>query len=157
MAQNKLPSDFKLRIAGDGPLRTELEEQARGLPIEFLGNQPQSEISRLLASSEIFVLPSRVAKSGDREGLPVTLMEAAASSSFVVASKLAGIDELVVDGESGLLVQPDDPAQLIEALAAGLADPNLRRRLARELSLSAQRFDIKVIGDQYNALLRSLK
>lgn len=157
IAQNKLPGDFMLRIAGDGPLRTELEEQARGLPIEFMGNQSQSEISRLLASSEIFVLPSRVARSGDREGLPVTLMEAAASSSFVVASKLAGIDELVIDGESGLLVQADDPAQLVEALAAGLADPNLRERLARKLRLSAQRFDIKTIGSQYNELLRSLK
>lgn len=153
----QFPEKINVKIAGDGPLRRDLEQQAAGLPIEFLGNQPQSEISKLLASSEVFVLPSRVAKSGDREGLPVTLMEAAASSSFVVASKLAGIDELVMSGESGLLVPPESPERLAKAISDGLNDKGFRKHCGQVLNAAAQRYDIKTIGAQYNKLIRSLK
>ena len=157
LEKKKLPENLTVRIAGDGPLRAELENQARGLPIEFLGNQPQESIANLLASSEVFVIPSRIAASGDREGLPVTLMEAAAASSFVVASRLPGIEDLVMDGETGLLVEPGSFKLLAKALAKGLAEPELRERCGELLHAAGQQFDVKNIGARYNELLRSLR
>ena len=156
LEKKKLPENLKVRIAGDGPLRAQLERQARGLPIEFLGNQSRESIANLLASSEVFVIPSRVAASGDREGLPVTLMEAAAASSFVVASKLPGIEDLVLDGETGLLVEPGSFKQLSKALAKGLSEPELREQCGGLLHAAGQQFDVKNIGARYNQLLRSL-
>lgn len=157
LEKKKLPTDISVKIAGDGPLRKQLEEQARGLPIEFLGNQSGEQIANLLAQSEVFVIPSRVAKSGDREGLPVTLMEAAASGSFVIASKLPGIDELILDGESGVLVEPESFKALSTAIGQGLRDEDFRRRCGDLLRDSATRFDIQNVGAEYNSLLRSLK
>jgi len=155
--ENKtLPASLKVRIAGDGPLRADLERQAQGLPIEFLGNQSQAEIAKLLSTSQIFVIPSRIASSGDREGLPVTLMEAAAASSFVVASRLPGIEDLVVDGETGLLIEPGSFKDLSVALSKALSEPELRDRCGQHLNAAAQRFDVGTVGASYNSLIRSL-
>lgn len=156
LEQKILPGDISVQIAGDGPLRKQLETQANGLPIQFLGNQSAGEISNLLGKTEVFVIPSRIAKSGDREGLPVTLMEAAASKSFVVASRLSGIDELVVDGANGLLVEPEDFKALAAAIARGLSEDAFRRQAGQSLFQAAQRFDVKNIGSEYNKLLGSL-
>ena len=86
----------------------------------------------------------------------MTLMEAAAASSFVVASRLPGIEDLVLDGETGLLVEPGSFKQLSKALAKGLAEPGLRERCGTLLHVAGQQFDVKNIGARYNKLLRSL-
>ena len=71
-------------------------------------------------------------RSGKREGIPVVLMEAMASGLPVVSSAISGIPELIVDGESGVLVEQKDSAALCQALARLIADPSLRLRLAAE-------------------------
>jgi len=71
----------------------------------------------------VFVLPSR------EEGLPISVLEAMAAGLPVVASRVGGIPELVVDGETGLLVPPRDPQAMAAALRRLVDDPDLRRRL----------------------------
>ena len=114
-----------LWIAGDGPERERLERLARQLGIEgqvlFLGQR--GDTSDLLVASDIFVLSSR------KEGLGVAALEAMALGRPVVASRVGGLAEVIDDGRTGVLVRPDDPEALGEALAKLLEDAGLRRRL----------------------------
>ena len=104
-----------LVVAGDGPLRGRIPG-ARGFV-------PRDELEELLAGAAVVACPSR------REGFGVTCLEAMAHGKPVVASAVGGLLDLVVDGETGLLVPPRDPAALRRALERLLSDPELRRRL----------------------------
>lgn len=124
---------LRCEIAGEGPLRPELERRiaAAGLAgtVELLGALPQHEVARRLGEAAVVVLPSIVAPDGQMEGIPVALMEAMAAGRPVVASALSGIPELVEDGASGLLVDPGDAAGIAAAVERLLADPALARRM----------------------------
>lgn len=106
--------DLRLTVVGDGPDRAALEAAAAPLGdrVTFTGYQSQAEVADHLAASDIFVLPSFA------EGVPVVLMEAMASGMPVIATRIAGIAELVEDGTSGYLVPPGDPATLGEKITA---------------------------------------
>jgi glycosyltransferase involved in cell wall biosynthesis len=127
-ALGRLPSDcpFEVLIAGDAGLRATLEERVKTLGlgdrVRFLGRLPHSEIAPLLADLDIFAMPSR------REEWGVAAAEASATGLPVVASRVGGIPEIVVDGETGILVPPEDPAALASALATLFADVELRSR-----------------------------
>jgi glycosyltransferase involved in cell wall biosynthesis len=112
---------MRLRIAGDGPERQALVAlaEAEGVAdrVDFLGAQPHAAALALIRSGAIFALPCRTSSTGDRDGIPVVLMEAMAAGKPVIAGRLDTIAELVEDGRSGLLVPPDD----VDALAAALA------------------------------------
>ncbi|MGH3080495.1 MAG: glycosyltransferase family 4 protein [Gaiellaceae bacterium] len=118
-------SSFEALIVGDGPERPALEAELRRLGIDdrvrLAGEQ--GDVCALLADADAFVLPSR------SEGLPVSILEAMAAELPVVASRVGGVPELVVDGESGFLVSPGDPQELATALERLVGDPDLRRRL----------------------------
>jgi glycosyltransferase involved in cell wall biosynthesis len=107
--------DLNLVVAGDGPLRARVP-QARG----FL---PNDELQRLYARAAVVACPSR------REGFGVACLEAMAHARPVVASAVGGLKDLVVDGETGLLVPPRDPRALRAALERLLGDRDLRLRL----------------------------
>lgn len=115
----------QLWIAGDGPERGALEAQADALgvssQVRFLARR--NDVGDLLAACDVFVLPSR------REGLGVAALEAMAARRPVVASAVGGLQEIVVEGRSGLLVPPDDAEALAAALARLLRDGELRHRL----------------------------
>jgi glycosyltransferase involved in cell wall biosynthesis len=106
---------MKLVIAGDGPLR--------GRVPEALGFVPHEELQRLYARAAVVACPSR------REGFGVACLEAMAHGRPVVATNVGGLRDLVVDGETGLLVSPRDPQALRAALKRLLADSELRHRL----------------------------
>jgi glycosyltransferase involved in cell wall biosynthesis len=119
---------FRAVLAGGGPL---LERMRRLLPslgldgcVELPGQLDTHEVRRLLGKAAIVCLPSA------SEGMPGALMEAMATRVAVVGTDVDGTNELVVDGESGLLVPAYDPAALARALARLLDDHELRRRLA---------------------------
>jgi glycosyltransferase involved in cell wall biosynthesis len=80
---------------------------------------------------DVLALPCRVAPDGDRDGVPVALMEAMARGVAVVTTPVGGIGELVEDGRTGLLIPPDDPIALREAITRLAVDEELRRRLGR--------------------------
>jgi glycosyltransferase involved in cell wall biosynthesis len=112
-------------IVGAGDERAQLEHAAETLGVRervlFLG--PRDDVPALLAASDAFVLPSRF------EGTPLALLEAMAAGKPVVASAIPGTDEIVADGETGLLVRPNDSDALAAALRRVVSDPGLRARL----------------------------
>jgi glycosyltransferase involved in cell wall biosynthesis len=87
-------------------------------------------IRRLMTrETDVVALPCRTDAAGDRDGIPVVLMEAMACGLPVVSGDLPAVRELVEDGRTGLLVRPDDPSAVAEALARLAADPGLRASL----------------------------
>ncbi len=127
------PAGWRLRIIGDGPERASLERRVaeKGLAdrIVFDGAQPHAACLAAIARCGMFVLACRTAANHDRDGIPVVLMEAMAAGRPAVAGDLPTIRELIVDGETGLLTQPDDVAALAERIARLAADADLRRAL----------------------------
>ena len=122
-----------LTIIGDGPERPALasQVQAAGLDgaVDLRGRVSDAELRQAYAAASVFVLPAIVDSRGDTEGLGVVLLEAMSYGVPVVGSRLGGITDIVVDGESGLLVEPSDPAALAGALERLAGDPALARRL----------------------------
>ncbi|HET9379048.1 MAG TPA: glycosyltransferase family 4 protein [Chthoniobacterales bacterium] len=119
---------IQLEVVGDGPDRKMLEDLAQSLGlsnrVEFLGYQSQADVRELLKQTDVFALSSFA------EGVPVVLMEAMAAGIPVVATRIAGIPELVQHEKSGLLVAPGDPVDIARAIRLLLEDPELRNRYA---------------------------
>ena len=118
-------------IAGDGDLRLALETQARslGAPVTFLGSVERSGLSALLAAADIVAVPSVVDRAGNVDGLPNALLEALAAGRAIVASRVAGIPDVIDDGVNGILVPPRDVPRLADALGRLAGDPEARQRL----------------------------
>jgi glycosyltransferase involved in cell wall biosynthesis len=149
---------IRLELVGEGERRLSLQRLAAELRladrVRFMGARQEAEVGELLATADLFVLPSVVAADGQMEGLPVALMEAMASGVPVVASRLSGIPELVVDGETGLLAAPGDPGALAEALAEVLADPEAAARRAEKGRRAVETaFDVRETGARMAELL----
>jgi glycosyltransferase involved in cell wall biosynthesis len=120
-----IPAPLTLEIFGDGAARPELEALAARLGLAATFHGFVDDFRERIGGLDVFVLPTR----GDN--LPVAILEAMANAVPVVATRVGGIPELVVDGESGILVPPDDPAALARACESVLASEELRTRLAR--------------------------
>ena len=122
--------DAELRIVGDGPEKQRLERRIaeNGLldRCSMLGRMSANEVFRELESADLFVLSSFM------EGLPVVLVEAMALGVPVIAPRLAGIPELVLDGQSGLLFTPAHWSELSQAMVRLAGDPEERSRLGKE-------------------------
>lgn len=124
----------RTRLVGSGPLEADLKSLARDLGIadriEFAGARGQDTVRQWMRESALFVLPSQIAPDGNRDGIPVALMEAMASGCTVVSTRVSGIPELVAHEHNGIIVEPRDPRALAAQLRRLLEDPGLRRRLA---------------------------
>ena len=121
---------WRLWIAGDGPERAGLQARARAFDtagssqrVRLLGRR--SDVGDLLAAADAFVLPSRA------EGLGVAALEAMAVGLPVLATRVGGLGDAVLDGQTGRLVEPGDAAGLASVLASWLRDPEERARLGR--------------------------
>jgi glycosyltransferase involved in cell wall biosynthesis len=119
--------DATLTLAGDGPARAPAEARAAALGIatsvHFAGFRTQGQVADLLANSDMLVLPSFA------EGLPVVYMEALASGIPVVASRVAGVQELVEDGVTGFTVPPGDVPTLVDRMLRLMDDPTKAREM----------------------------
>jgi glycosyltransferase involved in cell wall biosynthesis len=138
-------------LAGEGPARARLErlvnEQGLTSRVNFLGNQTREAVLSLLRGSSFFVLGSRA------EGLPLVILEAMVCGTAVIATNVDGVGEVVEDGVTGLLVEPENPRALADAMLKLHADPTLRRRLAdNALARVSHDFSWKTIGGQYLSL-----
>ena len=154
----------KCRLVGEGEERSALADRIRELGlqdvVELLGSQPHDRVAELLGQADIVVQPSVVLASGKTEGIPVALMEALAAERAVVASRLSGVPELVVDGETGLLVEPGNPIALADAIERLAGDPGLRSRLGREgRELVLAEFDLRrntaILADRFRESIES--
>jgi len=117
-------------IAGDGPEMPQLQKLAAGLPVKFPGAVANRDVPALLRETEIFVLPCQISEDGDRDGIPVVLMEAMAQGICAVSGDLPTIRELICDNRNGCLVPPGDPESLAACLRMLAANPALRSSLA---------------------------
>ena len=131
----RLPENLHWRLvhAGGGPLKERLQRRARSLGIaervQWRGARTQTELLADYRAADLFALASRVARDGDRDGLPNVLAEAQSQGLACVATRVSGIPELIDDGSTGVLVAPEAPAEFARALATLIADPARRRTL----------------------------
>lgn len=150
-------TEVRLQIAGCGDLKA-WQTRARGLGlsnVEFLGGVPHDQMPQLLAGAALAVMPSRV-----EESFGVAAVEAAACGVPVVATRVGGVSEVVRDGETGLLVPPEDSAALAEAMGRLLDDRKLRARMGaagRAMVLANYTWDrcATLMSDVYSRVLSS--
>jgi glycosyltransferase involved in cell wall biosynthesis len=145
--------DLQLCLIGDGPLRSCLQDMARDR-VYFTGNL--DDVRPWLGEFEVLLLPSR------REGLPTVVLEAMAMGRPVVASRIGGVPEVVLDGRTGLLVPPEDPVVLATAVGELLQDASRRQewgragqeRVKKEFGLEKM---IRKLEQLYEDLLKAKK
>lgn len=127
-----LKSAARVVIAGEGDLRGELEALARdtNAPVTFCGALPREAMAAALATADVAVVPSVVDRAGNVDGLPNALLEALAAGRPIVASRIAGIPDVIEDDRNGLLVPGQDSAALASALSRLLCETATRERLA---------------------------
>ncbi len=134
-ALNRLPSDLAWRLThiGGGELRQALQDQAKRLGIDdrivWQGARTQDEVLAAYRASDLFVLASRIAGNGDRDGLPNVLMEAQSQGLACISTDVSGVPELIRGGETGSLVKAGEPQALADALEALIRNPARRDRL----------------------------
>jgi glycosyltransferase involved in cell wall biosynthesis len=125
---------IELSIAGDGPLRGMLEGLVAQLGladrVRFEGSMSHARVKEWMDGLDAFVLACKQDANGDMDGIPVVLMEAMSQFVPVISTRLSGISELVVDGETGLLANPGDPSGLAAQIHRLLDAPELRCELA---------------------------
>jgi colanic acid/amylovoran biosynthesis glycosyltransferase len=130
-----LPPSLKWQFShiGGGELSGALSAQAEKLGladrIDWRGACDQSEVIAALRGADIFVLPSRIASDGDRDGLPNVLMEAASQDLPILSTNVSSIPEFIENGKHGILVEPN-VAALSRALTRMIADPQGRASMA---------------------------
>jgi glycosyltransferase involved in cell wall biosynthesis len=127
--------EFTCEIIGDGPLRGDLEARIRKLNlsdrVHLLGSLSQAGVLEKLRAADIFALASVTDAQGASDVFPTVIIEAMAAARPVVSTRLAGIPESVVDGETGLLVPSEDTMALAEGLSRLIEDPKLRLHYGR--------------------------
>jgi len=133
-----LPKELHWRWVhiGGGPLLDNLKKQGERLGLSdrlnFMGSLSQKEVLETYRSSDLFVLPCRIAADGDRDGLPNVIVEAQSQKLACISTPISGIPELIEDGANGLLVEPDRPELLAKAIINLAKDPALRARFGEE-------------------------
>ncbi|MCX5662520.1 MAG: glycosyltransferase family 4 protein [Planctomycetota bacterium] len=152
--------DWRLTIAGDGPYRQSLEALARELKcdaaITWLGAVDNEKVPGLLAKTDVFALPCKEDSRGDRDGIPVVLMEAMACGVPALSGNLPAIRELIDDGVNGLLVDGTDPKALADRLAWLAANPAERSRIGHAGRLRVeQEFSLSLNVDRLESALRT--
>lgn len=161
----KLPADLHWHWThiGGGPLKGELEALAANLGIakqcDFKGALPQSEVLETYRNSDLFILPSRIDDSGDRDGLPNVIVEAQSQSLAVISTNISGIPELIQSGTNGLLIQPDKIEDLASAIETLSRDVKLRNQMGKagEERVRSEFSHKETIGDIISLLNKSLK
>ncbi len=122
-----------LEIVGDGPCRAELEALAHELGIadrvHFRGALTSAQVDMAYRRCSMLALPCRIDPDGDRDGMPTVLVEAMARALPVVSTAVIGLDELVTSGRDGVLVDPEDPLALADAIDALLDNPEAARAM----------------------------
>lgn len=150
--------DITLIIAGDGPLRGDLQQQASKLKIAknvmFPGFTSGSAKENLLVSTDIFVVPSIITDSGDAEGLPVSLMEGLAYGNICIASNESGADDILTDGKDGFLVPQKDTDALATTLSKAVQmSTEERLQMSKNAQATSLQFSWKSVAEKHRKFL----
>jgi len=146
-AMRRIPDPPPLRIVGDGPLRAALEEQARGLPVTFVGHVPLQSVRAQLERARFLVFPSRW------EGFPNVILEAMDRGLAVVATDVGAVREIVAHGETGYVVPPGDPEALALRIRELWNDPDTADRMGRLARERVRAYDWERHLDRLEAIL----
>jgi glycosyltransferase involved in cell wall biosynthesis len=146
----------QLLIAGDGEQRTALEELTQNLSVnaKFLGQVEAATRAALFAACDTVVIPSRVLSDGRTEGTPVVCLEAMAAGLPIIASRVGGLAEVILDGHNGLLFEPANHLMLAEKLNLVFSDSALRRKLSRNAHLTAADYLWPRIGARFSEIIK---
>jgi L-malate glycosyltransferase len=150
-----VPDAFHV-IVGDGPMRAEVEDAItrRGLEARVRVVGPRSDVPAVMAASDVLLLASR---PDGMEGMPAAVIEASVAGLPTAGYAVAGVSEVVVDGQTGLLTFPGDMAGLAERAGRLLSDPGLRLSMGRAArERCRERFDIGVVAPRYLTLYREV-
>lgn len=159
-SQGILPRPLQVQLIGDGPLRADIERLSIELGlqgwVECVGYQPHPQVAERLRGAHVYLQPSITPPDGDQEGIPTTLMEAQAVGLPAIATRHAGIPELVRDGESGWLVAEHDVEGLARVLIEFCHQPQRwaemghagRRLVEAEFNAAVQARRIEALYDE---------
>ncbi len=135
--------NVEFRIVGDGPLKNDvinkIEELNLSKKVQLLGPQPSAEVLKELNRADIFFLPSRIAENGDREGSPVSILEAEAVGLPIVSTYHTGIPEIVIDGKTGLLAEEKDTDAITAQLSKLVENPDMRSKMGKAARLHVEK------------------
>ncbi len=141
-------SDQQLHICGEGEMLAEVEEAAkRNANITYLGRVPHHEMAAVMEDKHVLLLPS------DSEGLPLSVLEAMASSMVVLATPVGGIPEVIEDGRNGILVERQGFGAAVRDL---LDNVELRLSIAGAAHQTAKKFNLRGIAERHMGLYRAL-
>jgi glycosyltransferase involved in cell wall biosynthesis len=148
--------DVQLLVAGDGERRNEFQAMAKKLNVDavFFGFVGEKEKAELFAMCEAMAIPSLILPDGRTEGMPVVALEAFAASLPVIASRVGGLSEIIIDGQNGLLFDAGNDAQLAEKIRLLLDDQQLQRELADNAKRTADSFDWQIIGAKFRRMIK---
>jgi len=126
---------FQCDIYGEGPLEKQLRAQIEELGlrqfVQLPGPKPQHELRAHLANASVFILPSVPEPEGGMDNLPTVIMEGMATGLPVVSTRIGGIPEMVIENQTGFLVQPEDAVALAGAMEKVTSDRSLGRKLGQ--------------------------
>ena len=152
--------EANLYIIGKGPLEEALKNQAKKSnlldKITFVGPKSHEELPEILASADLFVAPSIVAKDGDQEGLPVSIMEAMASGLPVVSGISGGTKDIVKNGVNGFILDSSDTKTLAQRINTIISDDNLAKKMSKEAIMTSAQYSYQSIAKQHFELLNSV-
>ena len=154
--------DCELTIVGSGPLNDSLHQLVRDLDVggcvQFRGDVSDSELMRCYEDTDLIILPCIVIESGDRDGIPVAMMEAMAMGLPVISTNVSGIPELVEDGVSGMLVPPKDEKAISEALIKLLNNENLRVQMGKAgRQIILEKYNVEIECHKLMTMFRDVK
>ena len=135
----KINPEVRLRMIGEGPLLEDCQKLAKDLDIDnavvFLGGQTHSVISDEMQHARCFVQHSVISPTGDQEGTPVAILEAGATGLPVVSTRHAGIPDVVIEGQTGFLVDEHDEVSMAEHMLRLAAEPELAGKMGETARL----------------------
>lgn len=150
---NKIHKDLKLILVGDGALRREFEDyvEMNNLTgqVVFPGMVSHDELLKYYNLADVFVMPSVRDEAGNIDASPVAMMEAMACGVSVIATKLAGSDDLIKDGETGYLIAEKDVNALTKSLCKILKKSNSKKIKIKVHNIAVKNFSTKIIASRY--------
>jgi glycosyltransferase involved in cell wall biosynthesis len=141
-------TSVSLDIFGEGPERDRLSRLSQGAPVRLRGRLPTSDLRRQYQHYDALLMTSRIASDNDRDGIPVVIMEAMAAQLPVASTIVGGMRELVIDGETGIVL-PDDPAGIARGLRRLISDyPRAFDRTRSAMALIERQFELSAVVTQ---------
>lgn len=142
--------DVRLFILGDGPIKNKLQNQVKKLNlnsnVRFLGHTFGKKKLDLLKAADILIMPSL------SEGLPVALLEGLATGKAIIATKVGGIEDIIKDNSTGILIKPKNENEISNAILKLLRNPKLIRKLSKNSYNLGKNYDWKNIAEKYEMI-----